>query len=99
MSEQTEMPLGSLGEPAKDRGDVPDFLRPKKTMQIAVSGGVLVTDLERRIIDTPDFQRLRGIRQLGLAYFVYPTALHTRFDHSLGTLHMATRMVHAIREN
>jgi HD superfamily phosphohydrolase len=74
-------------------------LRPKKTMQIAVSGGVLVTRTELDIIDTPDFQRLRGIRQLGLAHLVYPSALHTRFDHSLGTLEMAARMIQAIRDN
>jgi HD superfamily phosphohydrolase len=97
-SKQTEMPL-RIEAQAKDRGDLPDFLKPKKTMQIAVSGGVLITETEWRILDTPDFQRLRGIRQLGLAYLVYPTALHTRFDHSLGTLHMAAKMMQAVRDN
>src|SRR5437773_3477412 len=97
-SDQTEIPLPAPG--AKDRGEHPHvLLKPKKTMQIAVSGGVLITELERGIVDTPDFQRLRGIRQLGLAYLVYPTALHTRFDHSLGTLEMAVRMIQGIREN
>jgi HD superfamily phosphohydrolase len=98
-SEQTEMPLRPAAQAVADRGQVPEYLVPKKRIQIAVSGGVAVTEIERQILDTPDFQRLRGIRQLGLANLVYPTALHTRFDHSLGTLHMATRMVHAIREN
>jgi len=70
-----------------------------KTIRLAVSGDVELTRLETRLIDTPAFQRLRFIRQLGAAYLVYPTALHTRFDHSLGTLGAARRMIEAIRGN
>ena len=76
-----------------------ELLRPTKTIRIAVSGDVLLTALEVELIDTPDFQRLRRVRQLGTASFVYPTALHTRFDHALGTLEMAARMLDSIRKN
>ncbi|HEX9930293.1 MAG TPA: HD domain-containing protein [Pyrinomonadaceae bacterium] len=46
-----------------------------------------------RLIDTAEFQRLRRIRQLGLALFTYQGAEHSRFTHSLGALHLATRIL------
>ena len=47
------------------------------------------TDLERKIIDSSVFQRLRRIKQLAGAHLVYPAAQHSRFEHSLGTMHVA----------
>ncbi|HMJ09502.1 MAG TPA: HD domain-containing protein [Pyrinomonadaceae bacterium] len=46
-----------------------------------------------RLVDTTEFQRLRRIRQLGLGYVAYHTAEHSRFTHSLGACHLATRIL------
>lgn len=51
-----------------------------------------------RLIDTPEFQRLRRIKQLGLAMFTYQGAEHSRFTHSLGVLHLMTRVLDRLRE-
>ena len=49
------------------------------------------------IIEHPWFQRLRRIRQLGLSHMVYPGALHTRFHHALGALHLTTHAIDTLR--
>ncbi len=54
----------------------------------AVHGDVSVSDAELKLIDTPEMQKLREIRQMAVAYLVYPGANHTRFEHSLGTMHI-----------
>jgi len=71
----------------------------RKLIRDAVHGDIELGALEIEIIDTPEFQRLRGIRQLGTAYLVYPSAIHTRFEHSLGTSWMAHRIVEVLRRN
>lgn len=61
-----------------------------------IHGFIELDDWERQIVDHPHFQRLRRIRQLGLTEMLYPGAVHTRFEHSLGVMHVATRMFDAI---
>lgn len=60
---------------------------------------IQLTSLEVQIVNQPIFQRLRHIIQLGYANYVYPTAVHTRFDHCLGVAHTAGRMFDSIMEN
>src|SRR5437870_9519275 len=69
----------------------------RKLIRDAVHGDIEMSSLEVELMDTPEFQRLRGIKQLGTAYLVFPSAVHTRFEHSLGTSWMARRIVEAIR--
>ena len=57
-----------------------------------IHGFIQLESEECKIIDSPVFQRLRRIRQLSFAYLVYPGALHTRFDHTLGVFHVASKM-------
>ncbi len=54
-----------------------------------IHGPIEVTPAERRVIDHPLVQRLRRIRQLGFSESTFPGATHTRFLHSLGTMHLA----------
>ena len=59
---------------------------------------VRVYDNELKIIDTPIFQRLRRIRQLSGAHLIYPGAQHTRFEHSLGVMHIVSMAGQALAE-
>lgn len=61
-----------------------------------VHGDIVLTGEEVMLLDTPQMQRLRGIRQLGAAYLVYPGATHSRFEHSLGTLYWAERILQVL---
>jgi uncharacterized protein len=70
-----------------------------KTFTVRCSGSVRLFGPEIEIIATPEFQRLDGMRQLGTAHLVFRSANHTRFEHSLGTLHEAQRIIDAVNAN
>lgn len=66
----------------------------EKILRDPVHGDISIhKPLEVEILDTPEIQRLRGVKQLGTANLVYPGAVHTRFDHSLGTLHITDKIL------
>ena len=73
--------------------------RATVTMREPVHGDIELTREEIALIDTPEFQRLRGIKQLGSAYLVFPGAMHSRFEHSIGVLHMTDRMIEGVNKH
>src|SRR5664279_4631146 len=72
--------------------DIPEVagLDSRRSMiRIPPESDVPLTNRVRLLIDTADFRRLARISQLGLVSLVYPAALHTRFEHSLGVYRLA----------
>ncbi|MBS0653317.1 MAG: HD domain-containing protein, partial [Verrucomicrobia bacterium] len=63
-----------------------------KKIYDAVHGFIRFNELERELIDSEPFQRLHYLHQLGISFLVYPGATHTRFEHSLGAMELATRI-------
>lgn len=75
-------------------------LKPDKTFGgLIVTGDVLLNKLEVEIVNTPEFQRLRKVKQLGSTNLVYPSSVHTRFEHSLGVLKIADTIIQKIKNN
>lgn len=71
---------------------VKDFLHADKKIYDSVHGFIPFDEFEKELIDSIPFQRLHYIHQLGIAYLVYPGATHTRFEHSLGVMLLASLM-------
>jgi len=61
-----------------------------------IYGPIPLDPVARKLIDTPEFQRLRRVQQLSLAHLVYPSAMHTRFEHSVGVYHLARSIVESL---
>ncbi|KAF5195510.1 Deoxynucleoside triphosphate triphosphohydrolase samhd1-like protein [Thalictrum thalictroides] len=71
--------------------------RFEKTVYDNVHGNINLEPLFMKFIDTAEFQRLRDLKQLGLAHMVYPGAVHSRFEHSLGVYWLAGEAVHKLQ--
>lgn len=71
----------------------------KKTIHDPVWGSIDYSEWEMQIIDSPLFQRLRDINQVGLAMLTYPAARHSRFEHSLGVTSAVKKMCDKVDKN
>tara|TARA_R110002111_G_scaffold32790_1_gene65914 strand:+ start:54 stop:1007 length:954 start_codon:yes stop_codon:yes gene_type:complete len=69
-----------------------------KIIKDAIYGFISIPNLCKVFIDTPEFQRLRRIKQLGLASYVFPSAVHTRFEHCLGVMHLAGKVADNLKQ-
>lgn len=75
------------------------IIKNYKQIHDTIHGFMKISNLACKIIDTPQFQRLRYLHQLGTCHYVFPNATHTRFEHSLGTYHLAGRLLDSIKLN
>ncbi|XP_014890765.1 uncharacterized protein LOC106949175 [Poecilia latipinna] len=69
-----------------------------KVFKDSVHGSLELHPVLVKIIDTPQFQRLRNIKQLGGTYYVYPGASHNRFEHSIGVAHLAGELLQTLKK-
>lgn len=63
-----------------------------------ILGYINISYDEKKIIDTEPVQRLRRVRQLAGSEYVYPAGVHTRFEHSLGTMHLAEQLINSLAQ-
>lgn len=90
------MPDWGLTRRERETGpwDLPkSILKPAKVFTDPVHGDIYLNRLEIAFVDSPPFQRLRRVRQLGETHLVYPGAVHTRFSHSLGALRLTQHLL------
>src|ERR1700733_15000840 len=70
----------------------------KKIVNDPIYGFITIPDgIIYQLIEHPYFQRLRRIQQLGISYLVYPGAIHTRFQHALGAMHLMQNAIETLR--
>ena len=73
-------------------------LRPVAEIRDPVHGYIKMTEVERDLVDSPFIQRLRRVHQLAGSYLVYPGAVHTRFEHVVGAMHVAGQIAGSLTQ-
>ncbi|CAM9634624.1 unnamed protein product [Phaeothamnion confervicola] len=76
-----------------------DLIIKGKDFRDKIHGNVKLQDVIARLVDTPEFQRLAGLKQLGASAYVYRGAVHTRFEHSVGVAHLAEKLCLVLKEH
>lgn len=74
------------------------FPKVNKIVKDPLYSHVHIPKLCQQFMDVPEFQRLRRVKQLGTAYYAYPSAVHTRFEHSIGVMYLAGKVVDHLRQ-
>lgn len=96
------------GQDNPEQKEYTDPISPEQAKQLLnfvdiirdpIHGDIRLTALERQLIDTKEFQRLRNINQLATTYFAFPGAVHNRFMHSIGVLHVCSKMIETCKRN
>ncbi|XP_048247878.1 deoxynucleoside triphosphate triphosphohydrolase SAMHD1-like [Haliotis rufescens] len=72
--------------------------KESKIFNDPIHGTITVTGLCVKIVDTPQFQRLRYLKQLGGTFFVFPGASHSRFEHSIGTYYLGGKFARILKQ-
>ena len=87
----------SMSDDTSPELDISHLWTPAKHIHDSIHGYITLTNFALRIVDSPRFQRLRGLKQLGTCNYVFPDgAVHTRFEHSVGTYYLADQLIDGI---
>jgi HD superfamily phosphohydrolase len=79
--------------------NIQELCKKNKNFYDSIHGMISISKAASLIIDHPIFQRLRHLKQLGVCSYVFPNAVHTRFEHSIGTYHLCKKILNSIKIN
>ena len=80
-------------KPTDEYAQLPSDFHDTETIADPLTTSGPISQFEKRLIGSPEFQRLRFIKQLGFAFLVYPSAEYSRFVHSLGACYQAKNIL------